>query len=163
MIVFETFELILCQMLSSQRKNAPSDPYPHYLVRLAASRWGLKNAKEHSKGTLRGSLSQVPQKHSKSTPCGTCRPGPLGTRVRKIRVRNSGAGNGCANFMDTWKKMRSFCRKNHVRKIPLFWGGFWGGGSADSIFMGARIFLINGGRDRKLLVCFSVFLGQGKF
>ena len=38
MIVFETFELILCQMLSSQGKNAPSDPYPHYLVRLAASR-----------------------------------------------------------------------------------------------------------------------------
>ena len=37
-IVFETFELILCQMLSSQGKNAPSDPYPHYLVRLAASR-----------------------------------------------------------------------------------------------------------------------------
>ena len=25
-IVFETFELILCQMLSSQGKNAPSDP-----------------------------------------------------------------------------------------------------------------------------------------
>ena len=25
-------------------------------------------------------------------------------RVRKIFVRNSGAGNGCANFMDTWKK-----------------------------------------------------------
>ena len=24
-------------------------------------------------------------------------------RVRKIRVRNSGTGNGCANFMDTWK------------------------------------------------------------
>ena len=24
-------------------------------------------------------------------------------RVRKICVRNSGAGNGCANFMDTWK------------------------------------------------------------
>ena len=38
MIVFETFELILCQMLSSQRKNAPSNPYPHYLVRLATSR-----------------------------------------------------------------------------------------------------------------------------
>ena len=37
-IVFETFELILCQMLSSQGKNAPSNPYPHYLVRLAASR-----------------------------------------------------------------------------------------------------------------------------
>ena len=38
MIVFETFELMLCQMLSSQGKNAPSNPYPHYLVRLAASR-----------------------------------------------------------------------------------------------------------------------------
>ena len=25
-------------------------------------------------------------------------------RVRKIRVRNSGAGNGSPNFMDTWKK-----------------------------------------------------------
>ena len=31
--------------------------------------------------------------------------------------------------------------KLHVRKIPPFWGGFWGGGSADFIFMGARIFL----------------------
>ena len=39
MIVFETFELILCQMLSSQGKNAPSNPYPHYLVRLATSRF----------------------------------------------------------------------------------------------------------------------------
>ena len=40
-------------------------------------------------------------------------------------------------------KTRSFCRKNHVRKIPLrfFFGG---GGSADFIFMGARIFLKNG-------------------
>ena len=38
MIVFQTFELILCQMLASQGKNAPSDPYPHYLVRLATSR-----------------------------------------------------------------------------------------------------------------------------
>ena len=44
-------------------------------------------------------------------------------------------------------KMRSFCRKNHVRKIPLFLGGgFWGGGegSADFIFMGARILLKKG-------------------
>ena len=24
-------------------------------------------------------------------------------RVRKFRVRNSGDGNGCANFMDAWK------------------------------------------------------------
>ena len=40
-ITFETFERILCQMLSSQGKNAPSNPYPHYSVRLATSR--LKN------------------------------------------------------------------------------------------------------------------------
>ena len=39
-IVFETFELILCQKLSSQGKNAPSNPLnPHYLVRLATSRF----------------------------------------------------------------------------------------------------------------------------
>ena len=31
--------MILCQMLSSQGKNAPSNPYPHYLVRLATSRY----------------------------------------------------------------------------------------------------------------------------
>ena len=42
--------------------------------------------------------------------------------------------------------MRPFCRKNHVHKIPRFRGGgvFWvlgGAGSADFIFMGARIFL----------------------
>ena len=40
-------------------------------------------------------------------------------------------------------KMRSFCRKTNVHKIPRFRGGgyfgFWGG-SADFIFMGARIF-----------------------
>ena len=35
-------------------------------------------------------------------------------------------------------KMHLFCRKNHVHKIPRFRGG---GGSADFIFMGARIFL----------------------
>ena len=44
-------------------------------------------------------------------------------------------------------KMRPFCRKSHVHKIPRFRGGrvFWvfGGGSADFIFMGAGIFLIN--------------------
>ena len=34
--------------------------------------------------------------------------------------------------------------KTHVHKIPRFRGGDFGGGSADFIFMGARIFLING-------------------
>ena len=35
-------------------------------------------------------------------------------RVRKIRVRNSGAGNGCANFTDTWKNALNFCRKTSM-------------------------------------------------
>ena len=44
-------------------------------------------------------------------------------------------------------KMRPFYRKNHVHKMPRFYGGGGilgfggGGGSADFIFMGARIFL----------------------
>ena len=49
-------------------------------------------------------------------------------------------------------KMRSFCRKTHVHKIPRFRGGryfgFWGEGSADFIFMGARIFLRKVGASR---------------
>ena len=67
-------------------------------------------------------------------------------RVRKIRVRNSGAGSGCANFMDTWKKCVLSAGKTMSVKFPLFGGGFegGGGGSAGFIFMGARIFLIFG-------------------
>ena len=38
-------------------------------------------------------------------------------------------------------KMRSFCRKNHVSKIPLFLGGgFWGGGGVPILFLWARGF-----------------------
>ena len=54
----------------------------------------------------------------------------------KLFVRNSGAGNGCAYFMDTWKKCLLSAGKTHVHKFLLL-----GGGSADFIFMGARIFL----------------------
>ena len=68
-------------------------------------------------------------------------------RVRKIFVRNSGAGNGCANFMDTWKKcVRSAGKTVSIKFLVLGGGGilgFGGGGSADFIFMGARIFLTN--------------------
>ena len=49
-------------------------------------------------------------------------------------------------FYGHLEKMRSTCRKNHAHKIPRFRGGgilgLGGGGSADFIFMGARIFLI---------------------
>ena len=66
-------------------------------------------------------------------------------RVRQIRVRNSGAGNGCASFMDTWEKCVLSAGKTMSVKFPFLGGGVWGGGggSADFIFMGARIFLIN--------------------
>ena len=39
-------------------------------------------------------------------------------------------------------KMRSFCRKNHVRKIPLLWGGGFGGGGGGVpiLFLWARGF-----------------------
>ena len=47
-IAFETFELILCQMLSSQGKNASSNPYPHYLVRSATSRLKIENFSKKS-------------------------------------------------------------------------------------------------------------------
>ena len=50
----------------------------------------------------------------------------------KFSVRNSGAGNGCANFMDAWKNPFVLQKKNHVHKIPPFRGGgyfgFGGGG-----------------------------------
>ena len=68
--------------------------------------------------------------------------GQKNPRVRKILVRNSGAGNGCANFMDTWKKSVLSAGKPVSVKFLLFRGGLGGGGgSADVIFMGARIFL----------------------
>ena len=64
-------------------------------------------------------------------------------RVRKIFVRNSGAGNGCVNFMDAWK-MRSFCRNNHVHKIPRLGGGgilgFGGEGQCRFYFYGRADF-----------------------
>ena len=37
-IAFDRESAQMSQILSSQGKNAPSEPYPHYLVRLATSR-----------------------------------------------------------------------------------------------------------------------------
>ena len=60
-------------------------------------------------------------------------------RVRKIRVRNSGARNGCANFMDTWKKCVLSAGNPCVHKIPRWGGGgyfgFWGGGGVPILFL----------------------------
>ena len=66
-------------------------------------------------------------------------------RVRKIRVRNSGAGNGSANLWTPRKNALSLQEKPMSIKILLLGGGgilgSWGGGSADFIFLGARFFL----------------------
>ena len=50
-------------------------------------------------------------------------------RVRKIRVRNSGAGNGCANFMGAWNFWVLSAGKPH--KIPRFGGGILGLGGGE--------------------------------
>ena len=47
-------------------------------------------------------------------------------RVCKIRVRNSGAGNGCANFMDAWKNALFLQEKPMSIKFLVLGGGvFW--------------------------------------
>ena len=58
-------------------------------------------------------------------------------RVHKIFVRNSGAGNGCANFMDAWKKCVRSAGKTMSIKFLVFRGGvFWvlGGGGGECRF-----------------------------
>ena len=66
-------------------------------------------------------------------------------RVRKIVVRNSGAGNGCVKFMGAWKNcVLSAGKPLSIKFLVLGGGGGFGvlgGGSADLIFMGAGIFL----------------------
>ena len=67
----------------------------------------------------------------------------------KFSARNSGAGNGCSNFMGAWKKCVFLQEKAMSIKFFVLGGGGvlgfggGGGGSADFIFMGARIFLSN--------------------
>ena len=75
-----------------------------------------------------------------------CAPLCAAPRIRKIllvSVKFVSAILGpemAAPILWTPGKMRSFCRKTHVHKIPRFWGGFVGGGSADFIFYGREGF-----------------------
>ena len=76
-----------------------------------------------------------------------CAPGAFqkNPRVRKICVRNSGAGNGCANFMDTWKKcVRSAGKAMSIKFLVLGGGGgilgFGGGGECRFYFYGRADF-----------------------
>ena len=64
-------------------------------------------------------------------------------RVRKIFVRNSGAGNGCANFMDAWKKcVRSAGKTTAIKFLVLGGGilGLGGGGEVPILFYGREDF-----------------------
>ena len=54
----------------------------------------------------------------------------------KFFVRNSGAGNGCANFMGAWRKCVLSAGKIHVRKIPPVRVFFLGGGECRFYFYG---------------------------
>ena len=72
---------------------------------------------------------------------------PFPSPSKILVVRNSGAGNDCANVAGRLNFLRSFCR--HVHKFLFVFGGgggifFFGGGggrgSADYIFMGAGDF-----------------------
>ena len=64
--------------------------------------------------------------------------------VRKIRVRNSGAGNGCASFMDAWKNAFFLQEKPMSIKFLIFRGGgisgLGGGGGVPILFLWARGF-----------------------
>ena len=56
----------------------------------------------------------------------------------KFSARNSGAGNGCVNFMGPWQKCALSAGKTHVHKIPRFGGrGFWsiGGEGVPILFL----------------------------
>ena len=62
-------------------------------------------------------------------------------RVRKIFVRNSGAGNGCVNFMDAWKNAFSLEEKPMSIKFLVLGGGILGlGGGVPILFLWARGF-----------------------
>ena len=65
--------------------------------------------------------------------------------VHKISARNSGAGNGCANFMSAWHFWLFLMENPHAHKTPPFRGGSGaflegGGGGANFTFMGVGIF-----------------------
>ena len=59
-------------------------------------------------------------------------------RVRKISVRNSGAGNGCANFMGAWKNASFLQEKPMSIKFLVLGGGDFGFGGGPILFLWGR-------------------------
>ena len=80
-------------------------------------------------------------------------------RVRKICVRNSGAGNGCANFMDTWKKCVLSAGKTSMSIKFLVSGGggnlVLGGGECRFYFYGRGDFSEKNSKNINFLVRIS--------
>ena len=76
-------------MRSSQGKNAPSNPYPHYLVRLATSR--TKESRPPYLRRLGFSRCQVPliRKLEKDVAVSGVCPGPEGPRIEEIQSREA--------------------------------------------------------------------------
>ena len=80
-------------------------------------------------------------------------------RVRNFSARNSGAGNGCANFMGAWFFWLFLLENPHAHQIPRLRGWCWGflegggGGSANFIFMSAGTLLNKRMRDVRANVC----------
>ena len=65
--------------------------------------------------------------------------------VHKTFVRNSGAGNGCANFMGTWKNCGLSAGKPMSIKFLILGGGYFGFGGGGRgevpiLFLWARRF-----------------------
>ena len=87
-------------------------------------------------------------------------------RVRKIFVRNSGAGNGCANFMDAWKNASVLQEKAMSIKFLVLGGGilgFWGGGKCRFYFYGRGGFSDTGEFAGDLFMDFGgLFLGENR-
>ena len=87
--------------------------------------------KNRNKGTFaktafyKSALCFLPRRSDTTlhTPCFQKNP-----RVRKIRVRNSGAGNGCANFLDAWNFCVLSAGKSMSIKFCVLGFFFWGGG-----------------------------------
>ena len=57
-IAFDRESAQMSRILSSQGKNAPSNPYPHYLVRLATSRYHNIRGRERERERERASESR---------------------------------------------------------------------------------------------------------
>ena len=58
--------------------------------------------------------------------------------LSKISARNSGAGNGCVNFMDDWKNAFFLQEKPMSIKFLVWGGGILGWGGVPILFLWSR-------------------------